>query len=251
MKLLLLDIENSYIVAGTWGLWNQNISLEQMFDYGKVLCYSAKWYGDKQLLFARHDDKGFLGGIHALLDEADAVVTFNGKRHDLPLLNREFLKAGLSPPSPYKHVDLLDTAKRAFKFPSNKLQHLVTELGIGSKLDHEGFDLWTKVILNDEKAWTTMEKYNKQDVRLLEKLYKRMLPWIGNHPNHNLYGDDRGVCPKCGSKHLQSRGGGTYKTQTGIFKQYQCMSCKSWHRDRISQIPRTEAKFISVPAASG
>lgn len=249
MKILALDIENSFIIGGMWGLWGQNISLEQMFDYGKVLCYAARWHGSREMLYDRHDRRGFLTGIHALLDEADAVLTFNGKRHDLPLLNREFLKAGLSPPSPYKHIDLLETAKRAFKFPSNKLQHLVTELGIGTKLDHEGFELWTKVVLGDEKAWATMEKYNKQDVKLLEKLYKRMLPWIAGHPNHNLYGTSKNVCPHCGSKHLQSRGTRTYKTLTGIYQRYQCQSCHAWSRSRFSEIVREEGRSVLVPAA--
>lgn len=231
-------------------MWNVNLSLDQMFDYGKVLCYAARWVGEREMIFDRHDREGFLKRVHALLDEADAVLTFNGKRHDVPLLNREFIKAGMQPPSPYKHIDLLETAKRAFKFPSNKLQHLVTELGIGSKLDHEGFELWTKVLVNDPKAWATMERYNKQDVRLLEKLYKRMLPWIGGHPNHNMYGTNRNVCPNCGSKHLQSRGGGEYKTQTGSYKQFQCQNCGKWCRSRFTEVKKEEGRSILVPTAN-
>lgn len=252
MKVLALDIENSYIIGGMWGLWNQNFSLEQLFDYGKVLCYAARWVGDKHMAFERHDNEDFLTGIHRLLDEADAVLTFNGKRHDLPLLNREFLKAGLSPPSPYKHIDLLETAKRAFKFPSNKLQHLVTELGIGSKLDHEGFELWTKALANDEKAWATMEKYNKHDVVLLEKLYKRMLPWIAGHPNHNLYTSHRNgpVCNNCGGRHLQRRGFDTTLTQK--YQRYKCMSktCGKWMRSRFTVVEPEIREYILTGAAN-
>ncbi len=39
----------------------------------------------------------------------------------------------------------------------------------------------------DPAAWKVMEKYNKQDVLLLEKVYDRLLPWIKSHPNHHLF----------------------------------------------------------------
>lgn len=229
-----------------WSLWNQTLSLDQLLDHGKVLCWSAKWYGKKDMLFARHDDTHFLASIHALLDEADAVISYNGKRHDIPLLNREFLKAELAPPSPYKQIDLLETAKKAFKFPSNKLQHVSDELGIGQKLDHDGFQMWVDCLQGDEKAWTKMRKYNMQDVKLLEKLYEKLLPWIANHPNHNLYGHTN-VCPTCGSSHVHSRG--TYKTQTGIYRKFQCQDCGSWSRTRYTEVEKIEAKNILTSVA--
>jgi len=242
----MLDIENSYLLGGVWGMWNQTLSLDQLLDHGKVLCWSAKWYGKKDMLFARYDDNHFLPSIHALLDEADAVVSYNGKRHDIPLLNREFLKEGMSPPSPYKQIDLLETAKRAFKFPSNKLQHVSDELGIGQKLEHEGFQMWVDCLQGNEKAWAQMKKYNMQDVKLLEKLYEKLKPWIANHPNHNLYGN-KGVCPTCGSKHIQQRG--YYKTQTGIYKRIACLDCGTWSRTRYTEVEKSEAKNVLTSVA--
>lgn len=246
MRILALDIENSYIVGGVWGIWNQTIGLEQMFEYGKILCYSAKWLGKKDIIFAKHDEPHFLTQLHALLDEADAVLTYNGKRHDVPMINREFIKAGLAPPSPYKHIDLLETMKRMFKFPSNKLQHVCKELGLGQKTEHEGFGLWVKCLQDDATAWKTMRTYNIQDVKLLEKLYNKTQAWIVGHPNHNVYGK-YGVCPKCGGKHLQSRG--KYQTQTAIYTRLQCQDCKSWSRTRFTETDKELLKTIYVGAA--
>mgnify|MGYP001183356513 CR=1 FL=1 len=246
MKILALDIENSYLLSGTWGIWNQNVGLEQLFDNGKVLCYSAKWLGKKDMMFAKHTEPYFLSSIHALLDEADAVLTYNGKKHDIPMLNREFIKAGMTPPSPYKQIDLLETMKKVFKFPSNKLQHVSDELGIGQKLKHEGFELWVKCLQEDKAAWATMKKYNMQDVKLLEKLYWKVQPWVGQHPNHNLYGNT-GVCPKCGGKHLQLRG--KYVTQTGVYSRLHCQDCGSWSRTRFTEVEKDARTSIYVGAA--
>lgn len=216
-KLLLLDIETSYNTAGVWGLFNQNVAINQILEPQKVLCWAARWLDGKEMKFAKHDESHFLTAIHALLDEADAVITYNGKSYDVPHLNRQFLLAGLKPPSPFKHIDLFWTVKKQFNFPSSKLAFVAKELGIGNKTDHEGFPLWVKCVANDKQAWKTMEKYNKQDVVLLEKLYKKLLPWIASHPNHNLYGDsNRPLCPSCGSTHVHFRG--RYRTQTAIYR---------------------------------
>lgn len=246
-KILFLDIETTFLVGAIWGIWNVTLGIDQLLDNGKILCYTAKWEKDKNLIFKRHDDSDFLITIHALLDEADAVVTYNGRKFDIPFINREFLKAGLTPPSPYKEIDLLETVKKRFKFPSNKLAHISRELEIGNKVKHEGFELWIKCINNDEQAWNKMERYNIQDVRLLEKLYRKLLPWISSSVNYCLYsavGDP--ICPRCGSDHLHSRG--KYKSNTGIFQRFHCQVCGHWSRSRYTEVPKEQRSNILVTA---
>ena len=247
IKILVLDIENSYLVTGGWGLWNQNFGIDQILECGKVLCYAAKWIGHKDMIFVRHDEVHFLPLIHSMLSEADAVITFNGRRHDVPLLNREFVKAGMGPPAPFSHIDLLETAKKIFKFPSNKLDWLLRELGLGKKVEHEGFPLWIKVLQNDTKAWSDMEKYNIADVKLTEKLYHKLLGWIVSHPNNNLFSSTAFVCPNCGSTHLQHRG--HYHTQTQSYKRYHCQKCGKWSRERTTVIPKEKRKRVLTGAA--
>ena len=228
MKILLLDIETSPMSAYVWGLFDQNIGLNQMIDTSKVLCYTAKWYDDKEIYFdsihkSRH--KTMLKGIHDLLDMADAVITYNGNKFDLPVLNKEFLLHGFNPPSPYKSIDLLRTVRRNFRFASNKLDHVSQQLGLGKKVEHEGFELWLKCMSKDSEAWKKMEKYNVQDVVLLEKLYIKLLPWIQSHPNQNLFSDSH-CCPTCSSQKIQKRG--TAITTTGVYQRYQCRACGTW-----------------------
>jgi DNA polymerase III epsilon subunit-like protein len=168
-----------------------------------------------------------LNGIHKLMDEADAIVHYNGARFDVPTLNKEFLEQGMPPPSPAKPIDLLKTAKRRFRFPSNKLDFISTHLGLGSKTKHKGHQLWIDCLAGKEAAWRVMERYNKQDVRLLEKVYVRMLPWIPNHPNRGAY-DGVAGCPHCGKNHIQRRGFAV--TTSKRYPRFQCADCGTWFR---------------------
>jgi DNA polymerase III epsilon subunit-like protein len=181
--------------------------------------------------------------IHSLLEEADAVVHYNGTKFDIPTLNKEFILLGLDPPSSYKEIDLLRVARARFKFQSNKLDYVAQALGIGGKVKHKGMDLWKGCMENDEACWKHMEKYNKQDVVLLEKVYKRMLPWIKNHPNYGLYMDtDRPVCRNCGKSRVIKKG--TEYTTVGKYQRYKCQNCGTHLRGSILQNNAEQRKKI-------
>jgi len=228
MRILLLDIETSPNKVYTWGLWDQNIGLNQIEEVGYTMCWAAKWLDSREVLFnstQMEKRKGeMIKEIHSLLEEADAVVHYNGKKFDIPTLNKEFILAGLQPPSPYKEIDLLRVARQRFRFQSNRLEHVASVLDIGTKTKHMGMDTWRKCMEGDEKAWRLMERYNKQDVKLLEKVYQKMLPWIAQHPNHGLYVDtDRPVCKNCGSPKVIKKG--FEFTGVGKYQRYKCKNC--------------------------
>ncbi len=156
MKILLLDIESSPNTAHVWGLWQQNVSINQLMESSYVLCYAAKWLGQKDVLFdSVHQSrpKTMLKGIHALLNDADAVVHYNGTKFDIPTLNKEFLLHHFNPPSPYKQIDLLRVVRSNFRFPSNKLDYVAQRLNLGKKHEHEGHELWVKCMNGDKDAW--------------------------------------------------------------------------------------------------
>lgn len=235
MKILLLDIECAPNLATVWGIWQQNVALNQLLESSYTLCYAAKWYGESKIMFDsiyKTDRKHMLKSIHELMESADVIVHYNGLRFDVPMLNKEFLEAGMHPPSPVKHIDLLRVVKSNFRFVSNKLDYVSQRLGLGKKTDHEGHELWLKVMNNERAAWKRMETYNKNDVVLLEKLYDRLKGWIKQHPNHNAYSANT-VCTNCGSSKLHKRG--EVRSRTSIFQRFQCQSCGAWSRSNKSQ----------------
>lgn len=229
-----------------WRLFKENIPLQRLVETGEVICVAAKWYDSDDVMFysVHHDGKQeMLNAIYNLLSEADAVVTYNGKKFDIPHLNREFILAGMTPPAPYAQIDLYWTARQKFNFVSNKLDHIATELGIGSKFEHAGFQLWIDCMKDDPDAWEEMKTYNMKDVVLTEKLYTRLLPWITSHPAASLYGDPEAradgipACPGCGGTNLKPRG--RAYTSVSVFQRYRCDDCGKWSRSgsRLEGVP--------------
>jgi len=237
MKILTLDIETAPALADVWSLWNVNVGLSQLRQVSTVICFAAKWHGDRRVRFHSdfHDGHSeMVQAAHALIGEADVVVHYNGAKFDMPHLRREFLLADLAPHKPVQEVDLLKVAKGRFRFQSNKLDHVAQQLGIGSKVKHSGHELWVRCMAGDERAWRKMAAYNRADVRLTEALYDRLKPWIHNHPHAALYGElDPMTCslPGCGGR-LQKRG---FKaTALSTYQQYQCTACGAWSRGKTA-----------------
>ena len=226
-RVLTIDIETSAHTVKTWGLHDQNIGLNQIVEVGGVICFAAKWYDERRVRFHSdhhdgHDD--MVAAAWSLLDEADAIVHYNGRAFDIKHLHREFVLAGMPPPSPHKDIDLLTVARSRFKFASNKLDHVAAQLGLGTKTKHSGFDLWTGCERCDESAWRKMRQYNKQDVVLTEALYDRLRPWIKNHPHPGLYGGDLNGCTNCDGG-VMATTGRTTSTASRRYPLLRCTSC--------------------------
>jgi predicted RNA-binding Zn-ribbon protein involved in translation (DUF1610 family) len=231
MRILTLDIETSPALAYVWGIHKQHIGPHQIVEPTRMLSFAAKWYDEKGVIFAsEHHDGAFetVRQLWWLLDEADAVIHYNGTSFDIPHINREFLLAGFNPPSPYVQIDLWRTVRSQFKFLSNKLNSVAEALDLGGKAAHEGFGLWTKCLEGDPKAWGRMKRYNIQDVRLTEKLYQELRPWIKRHPTVTLGEGTAHACPTCGSGHLQRRG--LARTATSTFQRWRCQDCGAYSR---------------------
>jgi DNA polymerase elongation subunit (family B) len=247
VKILALDIETAPNSVHVWGLFNQNVGVSQIMQTGRVMCFAAKWLGQKGITFYSEHSQGHretIDAAYSLISEADAVLTYNGRSFDLPTLNREFLKYGMTPPAPYHDIDLILTMRKRFRFASNKLDHICRELELGKKTKHAGHELWVNCMNGDEKAWRVMEKYNRHDVVLLERLYEKVRPWIDQHPNAGLFVSGL-ACTNCGGHHLQSRG--LQATRTHKYQRYHCQDCGTWMRSRFTLTPKSEV-LTQIPA---
>jgi len=247
MKILYLDIETTPHEGTFWNLFPKYIPINQIKTPTEVLCWAAKWEGEREVLFSKRDTKGGTAQMWDLLDRADAVVHYNGKSFDMKHLNREFAVRGWGPPSPYHQIDLLSCVRQNFKLASNKLDWVSRYFGLGKKVKHAGIELWYGCMEDNQDDWKVMERYNKQDVKLLPKLYKFLLPWIKSHPNVALYGEgapSSETCGQCGSTDGQKRG--TYKTKAGIYNRWRCNGCGTWSRSRHQD--KRQSEFIMTRA---
>ena len=224
-KILVVDIEWSPATAYVWKMWDENISPAQLIDAGGLLCFCAHWLGTKEYIFKSEwgDGKHAMAiSLRDLLNEADAVITYNGNRYDLPKIRGHLMLEGQKPFAPPTSIDLIKTVK-SLGFVMNRLAYIAPLLGIGEKMKHEGFQLWRSVLEGDKRAQDRMQKYCIQDVKVTQRLYKHILPFITNHPH---LGEDKSECGACGSNHTQSRG--FRRTKFYKIQRLQCQECGSW-----------------------
>lgn len=236
MRIFKFDLETSPNIAYTWGKYDQNVP--EFLEEWKILSFAYQWndesvkcYGLPDFPLYRKDkksDEQLVRKLYDLMEQADVVVAHNGDDFDIKRANARFLFYGLNPPHHFKSVDTLKILRRHFSFNSNKLDDVSQLLGFGKKVKHEGIGLWIKCLAGDRKAWRAMKKYNSQDVVLLHKLYKYLLPWIDNHPNYNLYDGAINKCPNCGKKLVKA---GFYYTNSNRYQSYRCYACGARPRD--------------------
>ena len=236
-KVLLFDLETTPILVYTWGTYKQNVL--KIVEDPYILCFGYKWLNGKTKTVSLKDykrykvdkknDKDLVVKLHELLDEADIVIAHNGDRFDIKWANKQFIKHGLKPVSPYRTIDTLKVARRYFRFDSNRLDDLGRYLDVGRKVKHEGKELWFDVMDGDKKAWRKMLKYVKQDVELLEKVYKKLRAWGRETTN-----EGENSCTRCGSYNLQKRGYQTVKSGMK-YQRYQCTDCGGWLRKRFGE----------------
>lgn len=248
-KILLFDIETSPNISYTWhGKYDQTV-----IDFKKeweLLSFGYKWLDEKTVHcitrnnFKDKTDKSLTKALWKIIDEADIIIAHNGLAFDIKKSNAKFIEHGLTPPSPYKVVDTLKVARNKFKFNSNRLNDLGRYLGVGEKVKTGGFDLWLGCMANKAASWKLMVKYNKQDVLLLERVYKKLLAWITNHPNLTLFTHKLASCTKCGSDKLHARG--TLVTQSTVYHRFQCQSCGGWDKSiKSTKTIKAERRSIS------
>ena len=238
-KVLIFDIESSPSLGYFWGKWQQNIHDDQLVNEWFLLTWSAKWLFEDKIYSAKltgkeaklQEDKRVVAALWHMLDEADIVIGHNIDKFDLPMMNARFLKHGFSSPSSYQTIDTLKHVRKRFKLHSNKLNYVAQYLGLGSKVSHEGFEMWKKCYNGDEEALTAMQEYNDGDVKLTEEVYLEIRSYIKPHPNLGLFiNDDKHRCPCCGSDQLIPTG--NYYTTMNIYEEYTCGSCGSNSRSK-------------------
>lgn len=244
-KVLIFDIETAPIIAHVWGLWENNVGLNQIVKDWHVISWSAKWldspesevmYMDQRGLKKVEDDKNLLQQIWNLLNEADVVITQNGIKFDQRKLNARFVLNGMGKPSSFRHIDTARIAKRHFDFTSYKLAYMTDKLCTKyKKLTHHGkfagHEMWTECLKDNIEAWQEMEKYNRYDVLSLEELYHVLIAWDSSIDFSVYTEEEKRVCSCGGDKFIKN---GFVYTNSAKYQRYQCKGCKKEHRGRIN-----------------
>lgn len=246
-QIWTFDIERFPMVTYQWGAKNRSgyTGEHMVIEPGRMVSFAAKRQ-DGMVVFSseyHHGRKRMLDAIHQIMSTADILVGYNSRRFDVPHVHTELLLDGYTPPPPVKQIDLMQVVKRRFRLEYNNLASVTKALGVETKIDTGGFDLWKRCIAGDKDAWDTMRAYNIQDVHATDALRHRLAPWIPAHPNLGLWiGADR-ACPTCGSSNVHQAG--TAAAATISYVRYQCGDCHAWSRSK-HQTARAELRPVAM-----
>lgn len=239
-KALVLDIETSPMLAYIWELGDQNVSLGQIHTDWYIMAWSAKWLDSPTKSIMYYDLRGVKGGndisilkpLWNLLNEADIVITQNGKKFDSRKINARFMLHGMQPPKPYLHIDTYLLTKKVAEFTSHKLEYLTSHLCEDhKKISHgkyPGLKLWIECLKGNKQAWNEMEYYNKEDVLSTEELYLKVKAWAPEStPKVYPLTKEASHCHTCGYDGAMREGRPRIR-KGGVYTQDSCPKCGSW-----------------------
>lgn len=231
-RVLTIDIERVPGVARAFDSRVEWIRPDMWVAPPRTVCYAARWYGTREPIFAAEwagDDLTRLSW--GLFDEADAVITYNGDRFDIPHLKAAWFEAGLGPPRPFKSIDLIKPV-RQFKLPSSSLDYVTRRLGRPGKVHKYDVAEAEAAVNGDPRAQKRFRTYNIGDIELTEWLHDRLLGWMPNHPHLGAPTEDK-VCNQCGSDKLKLQPT-RYRAVVIDYALFRCLRCGAniragWH----------------------
>lgn len=128
-----------------------------------------------------------------ILNDAPLLVTYNGKRFDLPFLRQHF--PDLQPRG--AHIDLRDLASAAGVGGTQK--EVEERLGIQRPFALQGLtgahavELWTRAIYGDAQSYRMLLEYNKADVALMPEVALRLCQRLANDSGQPRLGLRRSI----------------------------------------------------------
>jgi len=247
----VVDIETLPGISYHWGLWDQNISVDQIIHDTCFLSWAGKHLNENDMFSdimtskeaRKRDDKKIALSIWKFLSKCDVVVGHNFYAFDNKIINSSFLMHDL-PPLKFVIVDTLKVARQNFRFMSNKLKFINKKLGIKQKTENDGFELWKKCSEGNKESLQTMLDYNIGDIYATEDLFYRIRPYVRNF-NVALYNEiDEFQCPVCGSTDLKSEG--YYYTPAGKRETMRCQNCQCVSRKKENLLSKDKRKSLLV-----
>jgi DNA polymerase elongation subunit (family B) len=208
IKRLFFDIETSPMIVYSWRVGhNLNLTTENIIQDWKIMCISYKWEGQDTVRTLYWDenkcDKALLEKFIKVAESADELIAHNGDRFDLPKIRTKCIYHRIPMFPDFKSLDTLKKARSGFKFNSNRLGYIAEYLGVGEKLETNGFQLWKDCYEQVPGALETLGRYCERDVIILEDVYKVMRNYMKQNTHVGVHiGNDKYSCKSCGKEEV-------------------------------------------------
>src|SRR5690606_15711117 len=156
-------------------VWKEDIAPDQLQNRTWIICWSAKWAGQKTVHAdtvtpeeaLAEDDSRVVASLASLVREADVVVAHNLKGFDLKILNTRLLDLP-QPAMPTESMpDAVESAKTNFKLEYDRRDYLVRVRALEPKQKMQLRE-WILATKGDEKSARKMTRDCKRDTQLVE-----------------------------------------------------------------------------------
>ena len=174
MKIVSFDLECSNLDA----------------DFGIILCGVFKEVGRKVVIHRLDqqpsyklkpwDDRSLVQKIKKEIETADIIVSWNGKRFDVPFIQSRLALHKLSPLRENKHMDLLYTARAHYRLHSNRLQSVSEFLGTADEKTRLDGTNWIKALAGSKHSMNYIVHHCILDVKVLEQVYEKLKHLVKN-----------------------------------------------------------------------
>lgn len=218
MKVLIFDIESTNLAA----------------NFGYIICISYKWLGHPKVHTIRIDqfkrfkkdptnDIEVVKAFEKVFNEADRVVAHYGKKFDKTFVNTRRLVHNLSVLPNTKLIDTWRIAKDHLRLNSNRLETIISALGIKTQKTKLSGPIWIKAMAGDKQAINYVVTHCIADVKALEEVFIKLRPFISDMEHPSLH--------KCDSKYMHSNGYRVADKQK--YRRLFCLNCKGWFKGEV------------------
>ncbi len=229
-KILFYDLETKPLQAWLWSPGKQFVGHKQLVKehsrYG-IICATYCWNDGKP---AKCIDWGYeeqntakvVEEFDKIINTADHIIGKNNRRFDDKMINAARMLEGL-PANPgwmSTNDDLEQQMRRHFRLPSQSLDYISNQLGLGGKIKME-FQDWIDIVEKNEnglKSFNKMCKYGMKDVVDTRELWNKLQKYIAPKFDAEIP-----CCSNCGSFN-RKKTGFSYSA-SGAKQRYTCKDC--------------------------
>lgn len=234
-RILFYDLETSPLKAYVWGLGKQVVrhkQLDKNFSQWGIICATYCWNDGKPAKaidwgYKEQDTAKVVEEFDKLIKQADFVIGKNNKRFDDKMLNAARMLNGLpGMPEWVRYTeDLERQMRRYFRLPSQALDYISEQLGLGGKIGME-FQDWIDIVERNEsgeKALKKMLKYGKKDVEDTRTLWMKLEQHFETSINLATFNELKLACKHCASQDVKRNG--TRCLRGMRYQEYHCNAC--------------------------
>lgn len=166
MRLAIFDIETTALEG----------------SYGRFLCACLKFLDEKKVRVVEaptvRSERRALIELEKHLNDANCIVTWNGKMFDWRFVNQRRMVLGLPPLMKKMHLDWYHVHRHHCRSRGHKQMYVAADLGCEAVKFEPGAAAWVAAADGDEKAFAKIVRHCRYDVLQLEEIHWKLCPFL-------------------------------------------------------------------------